>query len=110
MTKALFFRNSEGCLCGFEIRGHSGLAPEGSDILCAAISAMSQLVINTLTEEFSVSMEIAVDPKLALLSAKLPDGDSLTEAAKGILSGFHREIETLQKAYPRNLSLREKQA
>ncbi len=110
MTKALFFRNLDGGLCGFEIRGHSGLAPEGSDILCAAVSAMSQLVINTLTEEFSVPLEVTVDPKIALLSAKLPDAYQLAEAGKGLFSGFYRELQTLQKAYPRNLSLGEKQA
>lgn len=27
---------------GFEIEGHAGYAPKGSDIICAAVSALSQ--------------------------------------------------------------------
>ena len=51
MTEVTF--HSEGSrISGFEVRGHSGYAPEGEDIVCAAVSA---LVINALNsiEEFT---------------------------------------------------------
>ncbi len=111
MTKVLLFRTAEGRVSGFSVSGHSGLAPEGSDILCAAISAMSQLVVNTLTEDFSVEAEVVADSRRADLSVKLLCIPAGREAAvNGLLSGFFRELRSLQEAYPQHLSLGEKQA
>lgn len=111
MTKVLLFRSAEGRACGFSVSGHSGLAPEGSDILCAAISSMSQLVINTLTEDFSAEAEITVNERKAELSVKLVRVPKEYEAAaEGLLHGYLRELQTLREAYPKHLSLGEKQA
>ncbi|MBE6592342.1 MAG: ribosomal-processing cysteine protease Prp [Ruminococcaceae bacterium] len=109
MTKALFFRNGSGELEGFCIEGHSGLSTEGSDILCAAISSMTQLVVNTVTEDLGVKMCVTADDESAAVKAMLSgkDDPSLT-AARALISGFYRELSVLQKAYPKNLSLREK--
>lgn len=41
MTKAKFFKKNM-LITGFEISGHTGYATHGEDILCAAVSAVSQ--------------------------------------------------------------------
>ena len=47
MTKLVFFR-SDGIFYGFEEQGHTGYGQEGDDIICAALSAMTMLIINTV--------------------------------------------------------------
>lgn len=39
------YRNSEGYISSFEIRGHSGYAERGQDIVCAGVSAVSQTAL-----------------------------------------------------------------
>lgn len=108
MTKAVFFREESGAFTGFCLTGHAMLSTEGSDILCAAITAMVQMTVNTLTEDLGLSVQVGVDPNRAEISAQLPPHAGA--AAQALLNGFHRELATLAKAYPHNLSLREKQA
>ena len=40
--------------------GHSGYGEEGTDIVCAAISSATELVVNIL-EQFSIDIDIEVD-------------------------------------------------
>ena len=47
MTKLTFFKRN-GIYYGFEEKGHTGLAEEGNDVLCAALSAMTLLIINAI--------------------------------------------------------------
>ena len=54
MTKVTFYQTPEGTLTGFEVYDHAGYAEAGSDIVCAAISALVFNTINsveTLTED-----------------------------------------------------------
>ena len=47
MTRIKFLKKN-GVYYGFEENGHSGFADSGEDILCAAISAMTMLIINSI--------------------------------------------------------------
>ena len=49
MTTVLFYV-SGGKLAGFEVTGHTGYAENGSDIVCSAVSALTQTAILGLTE------------------------------------------------------------
>lgn len=40
MTRAVLFEDAAGRITGVSVKGHSGYAEEGSDIVCAAISAL----------------------------------------------------------------------
>ena len=73
MTRAAFFIK-DGVYTGFEVAGHSGYAEEGSDIVCASVSAMVSLTAAILEKEGvdftftsdesapSVKLEIVSDP------------------------------------------------
>ena len=60
MTKIVFFR-SGGSFYGFEEHGHSGYADAGEDVLCAAISAMTMLIINTVEVAYASDVEYTID-------------------------------------------------
>jgi uncharacterized protein YsxB (DUF464 family) len=47
MTKVVFYR-SDGVFYGFEENGHTGYGEAGDDVLCAALSAMTMLIVNAV--------------------------------------------------------------
>lgn len=60
MTKVVFFRN-DGIFYGFRETGHTGYGDEGYDILCAALSSMSMLLINSINVVFAGELDYTVD-------------------------------------------------
>ena len=51
MITAKIFRRSHGTISGFEISGHADYAEEGSDIICAAVSAIAYTAVGYFTEK-----------------------------------------------------------
>ena len=70
-------------IVSFEVRGHSGYAEEGEDIVCAAVSS-------------------AVNLDNAWLSFHLPGGLSVTDEAtcQNLLAGLMVYFAELHQAYP----------
>ena len=60
MTKIVFFR-SGGVYYGFEEQGHSGYGEAGDDVLCAALSAMTMLIINTIEVGYASDVDYDVN-------------------------------------------------
>ena len=60
MTKLVFFRTG-GVFYGFEEQGHTGYGEEGDDVLCAALSAMTMLIINTVEVAYASSIDFTID-------------------------------------------------
>ena len=60
MTKIVFFR-SGGTYHGFEEQGHAGYGEAGDDVVCAAISAMTMLVINTIEVAYASDVDYSID-------------------------------------------------
>lgn len=102
MTKAVFWID-KGNYIGFEISGHSGNDVAGKDIVCAAISAMTMLTVNTICEVYKQKAITTSDEKKAIISFRLKNTDA---ASVGLLQGFYEELVSLKKEYPKNLSIK----
>ena len=79
------------------IAGHSGYSEEGSDIVCAAISAMANYFCNA-AESFGAKAEVRTDEEKGILSWKLLAPCS--EAVR-LAEALCQEVEELEKQYPR---------
>ena len=91
----------------FSLKGHAGLAPAPHDILCSAVSAMAQLVINTVTEVFSAELDLEIDEEKPLIRASYisaPEGKE--EAVLGVFQGLKLQLEALGETYPSHLAVR----
>ncbi len=96
-------------ILSFSVEGHSGLADRGEDILCASVSAMSQLVINTLTEVFFAEIDLYIDEKKPLIRCSLLSVAQENKAgADGILYGFYLQMKDLAEMYSAHLTVRTK--
>ena len=111
MTKITFFR-SGGSFYGFKEEGHTGYADEGQDILCAALSAMTMLIVNTIEIAYASDVDYSVDEgatnikvtsKAAL--AEFEDDDNKRYAVSGLFCGYFYQLNDLAEEYYDNLSV-----
>ncbi len=93
MIKATFYRDN-GFTVGFLIKGHSGYAEEGSDVICASVSSAAYMAANTLTEIVGVNADIRVDD--GYLRLTLEERNDKTEI---VLQGLELHISTLAQDY-----------
>ena len=99
---------SDSKILAFSVEGHSGLAPQGEDILCASVSAMTQLVINTLSEVIGAELDLSIEEKKAKIACRILSVSSeKEEAAQCVLKGFLIQMKDLSEMYSANLSVRE---
>lgn len=84
------------------ISGHSGYAEAGSDIICAAVSSMLMLTLNTVTERYGLKADILADEDTATVNARV---FNVTPAAEGIIKQFAREVWEISQSYPKNVTV-----
>ncbi|HBL83729.1 MAG: hypothetical protein A2Y17_08685 [Clostridiales bacterium GWF2_38_85] len=89
---------------GFVVSGHSGYAEQGGDIICAAVSAMTMLVCNTITEQLNLKAVVETDEKTTKVSLKLKETAD-NSYVKAIISGFRSELTALMQEYPKNINV-----
>ena len=111
MTHVTFYKSSD-VFYGFKEEGHTGLAEEGEDILCAALSAMTMLVINAIEVGYSshVDYSIGDDTATVVLTAKGALLDYEKDAAKryavsGLILAYYHQLKELAEEYYDNLSV-----
>ena len=111
MTKIVFFR-SGGSFYGFEEQGHSGYADAGQDVLCAALSAMTMLIINTIEVAYASDVDYSIDEgatnirvrsKAAL--AEYEDDERKRYAVSGLFLSYFYQLNDLVEEYYENLSV-----
>ena len=111
MTKIVFFR-SGGSFYGFEENGHSGYADAGEDVLCAAISAMTMLIINTVEVAYASDIEYDIDEgatnirvrsKAAL--AEFEEDERKRYAVSGLFMSYYYQLNELVEEYYDPLSV-----
>ena len=99
------FHSGSGRIDGFVVEGHSGYAEEGSDIVCAAISAAVGLTECTINEVLGLGAPVKASEKNARISLKLPVG--LSEAnehtCQNLLAGMMVYLQAMGEEYPDNL-------
>ena len=71
MTSVVIFSGDDG-IAGFEASGHSGYAESGSDIVCAAISAILQTACIGLTSVAGIPVRMRRSDRDGYLRAMLP--------------------------------------
>ncbi len=100
MIKARFFTTDEKKISGFEIKGHSGSADSGEDVICAFASSAVYMTANTLTDVMNIEADIKVSD--GYISLKVLS--NLSEAQQ-ILEGLRLHLESLAGDYPDNIKV-----
>ena len=102
-----FFRKADGTLAGFRAEGHTGYAEAGSDIVCAAVSALTQSTLNGLRSVLAAPVVFDIDDQSATLEARLaPEAtEAQIEQAQLLLRTLLEGLQAIQRSYPRNVRI-----
>ena len=101
MIRVAFFRK-EGRIVGFESEGHAGYAESGSDIVCAAVSALLISCVNGLETAAHVEPIVRQNDEIGYLKAELPEALDGAQAhdAGIVLAVAEQGLHSIAKQYP----------
>lgn len=105
MIRVIFhMRNTQ--YLGCQIEGHSGLAPSGSDILCAAVSALSQTAVIGLEAYAPGKFESEIRDN-GFLRIQLHDAASeeVLHDSQIILRTLHLGLEAIASEYRKHIKI-----
>ena len=105
MTKVVFYR-SDGIFYGFEENGHTGYGDSGEDVLCAALSAMTMLIVNAIELGYAsdVGYDVNEGATRIVVTAKsaLPRYESDEKkryAVAGLFTAYYYQLNDLLEDY-----------
>jgi uncharacterized protein YsxB (DUF464 family) len=104
MIDVRIFREGQ-VIVGFSVSGHSDYRPRGSDIVCSAISALSQTAILALDQVAGVSPEWTRQD--GLLTCRLPAklGSQRMEVCQMVLGTIITGIDSIAREFPENVKV-----
>ena len=99
MTRCEFY-TEEDRITGFSISGHSGYAEAGSDIVCAAISAVVTMAEATINEVCGAKAKVRVKQEDARITLTLPASCDEEDAVQAVLAGMLLTLCSMRDDYP----------
>ena len=99
MTKCEFFTQDDR-ITGFSVSGHSGYAEAGSDIVCAAISAVVTMAEATINDVCGAKAKVRVKDEQARVTLMLPAVCDEEDTVQAVLAGMMLTLISLQEQYP----------
>ena len=113
MTKIVFFR-SDGIFYGFEEQGHTGFGEQGDDVLCAALSSMTMLLINAIEVSYASDVNYTIDEKTTdirlIVKSALPKyekDEKKQYAVSGLIQAYFFQLMDLVEDYYEYLDVKE---
>ena len=103
MISARFFLAGKQ-FAGCEITGHADYSEEGTDVICAYVSATVQTVANLMTEIFRLPVSAEKTEEPARVSIRLNGADASGNAGR-LFAGLELQLTELEKVFPANIQV-----
>ena len=89
-------------IVGFTVKGHSGYAEAGSDIVCAAVTSAVRLVECAVNDVLGLEASVKVKERDASISLRLPGGLGQTaeSTCQTLLTALMVHMTSLHEEYP----------
>ena len=105
MTRVVIFKKKDR-ISGFEISGHTGYAEEGSDIVCSAVSSVSQMALLGIKDVLKLNIFFEISDGFLKLSL----GKNVeNESAQVLLKSMEKSVREIQKEYGNYVKLEVKE-
>ncbi len=99
MTRCEFF-TADDRITGFSVSGHSGYAEAGSDVICAAITAIVTMAEATINDVCGAKAKVRVKDEDARVTLTLPASCDEEESVQAVLAGMMLTLCSLRDDYP----------
>ena len=113
MTTITFYKTG-GFYYGFEENGHTGYGESGDDVLCAALSSMTMLIVNAIEVSYASNVEYTIDEKTAdirlIAKSALPKyekDEKKQYAVSGLIQAYFFQLMDLVEDYYEFIDVRE---
>ena len=113
MTTITFYK-AGGIYYGFEEQGHTGYGESGDDVLCAALSSMTMLIINAIEVSYASDVDYTIDEKTTdirvICKSALPKYESDERkqyALSGLIQAYFLQLMDLVEEYYEFLDVKE---
>ena len=94
-------------ITGFSVCGHSGYAEAGSDIVCAAVSAVVAMAEATINDVCGAKATVRVKNEDARVTLTLPASCDEEESVQAVLAGMMLYLCSLRDEYPDDIEVLE---
>ena len=99
MIRCEFFTEDDR-ITGFTVSGHSGFSEAGSDIVCAAISAVVTMAEATINDVCGAKAKVRVKQEDARITLTLPTSCDEEDSVQAVLAGMMLYLCNLREDYP----------
>ena len=99
MTRCEFFTEGDR-ITGFSVSGHSGYSEAGTDIVCAAISAVVTMAETTINDVCGAKAKVRVKEEDARVTLTLPASCDEEDAVQAALTGMMLTLCSMRDDYP----------
>lgn len=113
MTTITFYK-TDGFYYGFEERGHTGYGESGDDVLCAALSSMTMLIINAIEVSYASNVDYTIDEKTSDITLiaksavpKYETDEKKQYAVSGLIQAYFFQLMDLVEDYYEFLDVKE---
>ena len=113
MTTVIFYK-TQGYYYGFEEQGHTGYGESGDDVLCAALSSMTMLLINAIEVSYASNVDYTIDEKTTDIKViakgalpKYEKDEKKQYAVSGLIQAYFFQLMDLVEEYYEFLDVKE---
>ena len=97
MVKVDIYRDKNGNIISYNVSGHAGVAEAGHDIICSAVSALTQAPLIGLEQYLKLKPHYTVDEESGIFTLKLDEADANTQA---ILETMYLALLSVERQFP----------
>ncbi len=110
MVRATIYKNNKNEIIEYKIKGHANFDDYGQDIVCAAVSVLSQTTLISLFKVVGVakdSIEYRIDDRTGFIDVKLLDNiePNLYDDIQLLLKSLEVGILSVAESYPKHVTL-----
>lgn len=105
MIKVDLFRNEQGLITSYKVSGHAGFAEEGSDIICSAVSALTQAPLLGLERHLQLKPSYVVNQEDGVLEVAL--NSAPTDLTEAILVTMLYGLQSIECQCPQYVRIKE---
>ena len=104
MIKVRIKKDPDSYIHSVEVSGHADYAKHAEDIICSAVSFLSQAILNGLIEILKADVDYTVNQD-GYLSFSINNNEYKKETIKALLDTFELGIKTLEEGYGKHVKL-----
>ena len=105
MIQVDLFKNERGMIVGYRVSGHAGYSEAGTDIVCSAVSALTQAPLLGLERHLKLKPSYVVNQEDGILEVAL--NSAPTDLTQAILQTMVYGLQSIGRQCPQYVRIQE---